>query len=118
MNKWCEKEISKMIETVAATKTPEDVCNLFDKILTPREINDMARRMIVLEMIEAGESYSTIAMKLKMSSNTISKISGKIGYGFRRSSPETATKTKLILPRIVDSGIRYKGASTYTIKFK
>lgn len=109
-----------MIKTIAETRSPEAVCDLFDKILTPREINDMARRMMVLEMLEANQSYAEIAMKLGMSSNTISKISAKIGYGFRRSGPGTVSgkKEKLKLPRLVQSNRKYKGAPTYTIKFQ
>lgn len=109
-----------MVDVVAVTKTPEDVCELFDKILTPREINDVARRLAVIELLEAGQSYVEISMRLGMGSNTISKISAKLGYGFRRGESGTASRnnesTKRL--RIVQSKIKYKGAPTYTVVYK
>jgi TrpR-related protein YerC/YecD len=118
MNKWCEKEIQKMIVIISSLNGPKEIFELFDKILTPREINDMARRMTALEMLDEGKSYLDIAMELGMSSNTISRISTKNGFGFRRCSPKVIDDNNIKLPKIEKSKIRYKGAPTYKIKFK
>lgn len=118
MNKWCEKEIFNMIKLVAKAGDTKEVIEVFDKILTPREINDMARRLAVLKMIKEGKSYQNISMSLGMSSATISRISSKIGFGFRRCDTKIlGKKREIIRPRIKKSKIKYKGAPTYKIEF-
>lgn len=106
-----------MIAIISSLNSPEETFELFDKILTPREINDMARRMTALEMLDEGRSYSDITMRLGMSSNTISRISAKAGFGFRRCSSKVIDNNTR-LPKIEKSKIRYKGAPTYKIKFE
>lgn len=111
-NSWLEKEVEELISVIAKATDERQVEDLLDRILTPREINDMARRLRVASMLEDGRSYFEISEKLKMSPNTISKISHKIGYGFRRSSVKnkisvTGTKRRRRV-------IRYKKAPTIT----
>lgn len=122
MNKWCEKEIEEMLEQVAEANNAEEVSEVFERILTPREINDAARRLAIIKMLEQGESYSSISMRLGVSSGVISKISVGSGYGFRRSDYKALAKIKpkekAKLPHLVESKIRYKGTPTYKISFK
>jgi TrpR-related protein YerC/YecD len=112
MNKWCQKEIAEVIEALSECKAPEDICEIFDAILTPREINDMARRYKIKKMLEDGQSYSEIKMTLGVSSDVISRVSTKIGYGFRRTESST-TKIESVPgykdPLTRKKGIYYKG---------
>lgn len=91
---WHEKEINEMLKVVSEANTIKDVEELFDMILTPREINDMARRYKAIEMLEKGLSYSEIGEALGLSSVIVSRLSNKIGYGFRRSSKIANKRTK------------------------
>ena len=112
MNKWCQKEIAEMIEAVAGCKRPEDVCGLYDVILTPREINDMARRYKVIEMLEEGHSYAEIREAVGVGSDTIGRISSKIGFGFRRVHSTVIKKgstNQWISPLQRQRGTYYKG---------
>lgn len=110
--KWYEKEISEMVSAVSETNTIEDVRELFDKILTPREINDIGRRLKAVKMLAAGEPYSEIREKLDLSPVIISRLSNKIGYGFRRTS-KTANKRVKEKIKNPKRTIRYKGAPTF-----
>lgn len=92
MNKWCEKEIDEMVKLVSLCKDSKEVCEVFDVILTPREINDMARRLKILELLEEGQSYSDIKMSLGVGGDVISRVAGKIGFGFRRVHSTIAKK--------------------------
>lgn len=122
MNKWCENEIEEMLEQIAEAVSAEEVSQIFERIFTPREINDSARRLAVIKMLEQGESYNSISMKLGVSSGVISKISIGLGYGFRRSDNQALVKIKpkerLKLPTLVEANKKYKGISTYKISFK
>lgn len=94
VDRWFEKEIDKMLVKIAKTKTKDEVEKIFDRILTPREINDMARRMEVWELLEENISYREIQDRLRVSSAIVSKVANKIGYGFRRTSSKTKIKSK------------------------
>ena len=111
MNKWCEKEIVETIEAIAGCEDSVEVCGLFDVILTPREINDMARRYKIIQMLDEGESYGEIIRLLGVSSGMISKVASKIGFGFRRTWPTKAKKggTKWQDPLTRPKDIYYKG---------
>jgi TrpR-related protein YerC/YecD len=122
MNRWCEKEINELIETIATLKDSNEVEAVFDKIFTPREINDAAKRLAAIKMLEKGDSYSTISTVLGLSAGSISKLSLSLGYGFRRTNKNALNqmkpKEKLSLPHLVESETKYKGAPAYKIKFK
>jgi TrpR-related protein YerC/YecD len=114
-NSWYQKEVDELLDRILSITNREDLINLFDDILTPREINDCARRMKALEMIREGASYSQIRDKLGLADNTIAKISANVGFGFRRSfskvgNPKVHNKRKKtkILPG-------YKGAPAIRI---
>jgi len=117
MNKWCKKEIDELLSLIASTRNDQEVYFLLDLILTPREINDMARRLKVLKMLEDGKSYSDIVCEIGISRHTISRVSEKIGFGFRRSKSSFGRKQEKqkIRFKIVRSRVKYKGVQTYKI---
>ncbi len=106
---WHKEEIDQLIKLIAKAKSPKEVKKIFDFILTPREINDIARRLKVLEMLGEGKSYSDIQSKLGISPIVISRIGGKVGFGFStgaRASRKNNYKFSKKYP------LRYKGAPT------
>lgn len=110
---WHKEEINKLIKILAATKTSKEIEKIFDFVLTPREINDIARRLKALEMLGEGKSYADIQSELGMSPIVISRISGKIGFGF--SASQKAKLNDKILHKNKTSKeytLRYKGAPT------
>lgn len=114
---WYDKEIKKLVEVIAETNNQRRIEDLFDRILTPREINDIARRLAALGMLEKGASYADIRTRLGLSPVIISRLANKLGYGFRRSSQNvkrssasgqgTKTRTRTV---------RYKGIPVYKTK--
>ncbi len=110
---WFEKEIKDLIKIVASTNTTKDVELLFERILTPREINDMARRLKILEMLNAGYSYSMIQQEVKVSSTIIARLSNHIGYGFRRNPSRNTRKN---IDNIKDVIINY--SKSHKVKYK
>lgn len=117
MNKWCGKEIQELLYLISTAKNKEEAHYLLDLILTPREINDMARRFKILKMLDEGKSYADIVAEIGVSRNTISRVSEKIGFGFRRCEPSSLTRQgNAKFPyRLVMAKIKYKGAPIYKI---
>jgi TrpR-related protein YerC/YecD len=111
---WYQKEIDEMIVEIAGITDISNLKDYLGRVLTPREINDMARRNKVRKMLEEGNSYSDISLKLGASTVLISKVSAQIGYGFRRSSSHTKKeKTAKIDPgKYLRRKVKYKGVNT------
>lgn len=115
MNKWCEKEIAEMIKAVTECKNPAEVCEIFDAVLTTREINDMARRYKILNMLKQGNNYSDICITLGVSNDMISRVSTKMGYGFRRTCGESQSGDVNQEPKKRSrNSIKYKGSPSIT----
>lgn len=83
---WHKKEIKEIIDLITETKSSREVEIIFDRIMTTREINDIARRYMVLRMLEDGKSYADIILKTGISSSVICRLSSKCGFGFQKSS--------------------------------
>jgi len=111
VNVWYEKEIKEMIQEVTKANSKEKVEELFDRILTPREINDMARRLKILKLLKGGKSYLEIQDTLRVSPSIISRLSAKIGFGFRRVSSKTVPSRSGGGRKYKKPAIRYKGAA-------
>jgi TrpR-related protein YerC/YecD len=110
--KWFQKEVDLMIKTVGETKTKKELTDLFDQILTTRELNDMGRRLAVVNLLKAGKTYHEIAEQLKVAPTTIARISNKIGFGFRRNYQKLSQVNKLDSnPKKRKSPLKYKGAT-------
>lgn len=114
---WYQKEIGELLSTILKTKDQRELTMLFDRILTPREINDMARRLKALELLGKGKSYSEISEKLGLSPVIISRLANKIGYGFRRSSKISAKRDGSIAKKSTSPKrtIRYKGMPVFRV---
>lgn len=83
---WHKEGIQDVVELLLDCKNKQEIEVVFDRILTPREINDIARRYKALTMLDEGKSYTDIQLATGMSRVTISRLSAKCGYGFRKSS--------------------------------
>jgi TrpR-related protein YerC/YecD len=113
-DEWLQREIDQLLLEVAKTKNTDEVERLFDCILTPREINDMAKRLKIRDMLKSGKSYLEIRDTLLVSPNIVSRISNKIGYGFRRSNTQAVRKiseSKLNIQKHRKNPLKYKGAT-------
>jgi Trp operon repressor len=113
-NTWCEKEIDELISLVAETTTVSGVESLFEVILTPREINDMAKRLKIRKLLETGKTYSEIQQQLHVSPTIIGRVSNKIGYGFRRSYSNIGQGDSTNKTKKRAQPLRYKGATPIT----
>lgn len=54
---------------------------LLQDLCTPREIEDLSRRLQVARMLDAGANYEHIQAKTGVSSTTVSRVSKCLTYG-------------------------------------
>lgn len=109
---WFEKEIDKMLVEISKTKSKKEVEKIFDRILTPREINDMARRLEIWRLLERGISYREIQDRMRVSSAIVSKVAYKIGYGFRRTNVKIKKDVKKAKKEFNGFKNKYIGVTT------
>jgi uncharacterized protein YerC len=114
-NKWYQKEVDELLDEILSTSSRGELGGLLNVILTPREINDCARRLKALRMLKDGKSYSQIYDKVGLCDSSVAKLSAGAGYGFRRSfskvgesAPARRRKKVTILPK-------YKGVPALKI---
>jgi uncharacterized protein YerC len=117
MNKrlvWHKEDIQDVVRLLLDCKNKQEIEIVFDRILTPREINDIARRYKALTMIDEGKPYADIHLATGMSKVTISRLSAKCGFGFRKSAklPKVKKVTRLQNTRT----LKYKGVSVARVK--
>ena len=63
---WHDKEVLDVMSLFVECKGIDEVRKIFDRVLTPREINDIGRRYQALIMIDEGKSYADIRMTMKL----------------------------------------------------
>lgn len=80
MNTKDIKELSKVIAEIKDSGLAEDFLH---NILTPKELDDVARRLQIFKLLFAGMPQREIAKKLGVSIGTITHGSREIQYGRR-----------------------------------
>jgi TrpR family trp operon transcriptional repressor len=62
-------------------KNEEMAENILRNILTPKELEEISKRLQIFKMLKAGISQREIAKKLKVSIGTVSRGSRELQYG-------------------------------------
>ncbi len=104
---WHDKEVLDVMALLVDCQNINEVRKIFDRVLTPREINDIGRRYQALIMIDEGKSYADIRLKTGMSPTTLNRLATKCGFGFQKSSG--LPKPKRSKTPAKGRTIRYKG---------
>lgn len=105
---WHDKEILDIIDLLLKCGNRDEIRNIFDRVLTPREINDIGRRYKALSLIDEGKSYVDIRLETGMSPVTISRLGSKCGFGFEKSSG-LKTQKKVTKNQNSRKTLKYKG---------
>jgi TrpR-related protein YerC/YecD len=92
-----QKLILALCRALSVLKNPQEVAEALTDLLTPKEVETIAKRLEIAERLVKGEDYITIRNELKVGNSTISRVntwlnlSGqgfKIMLGRRKKSPE------------------------------
>lgn len=76
-----EAELQRLYRVLAKTVDAEQVKVLLDDLCTIREVHEMAQRLSVAFMLDAGVSYTVIQDKTGTSATTIARVSKCLNYG-------------------------------------
>jgi TrpR-related protein YerC/YecD len=76
-----DAELQRLYRAFAESENPEQIEALMEDLCTIREIHEMAQRLTVAFMLDAGESYAAIEKKTGASATTIARVSKCLNYG-------------------------------------
>lgn len=74
-------QIDRLFEAILLLENKEECYRFFDDICTIGEVQSMAQRLQVAEMLLAGYTYTEIAEATKASTATISRVKRFLNYG-------------------------------------
>ncbi len=80
-SKLKNEQTDLLVEVILALKTPEECYRLFDDLCTIREVQDLAQRIEVAQMLRDKVTYNEIAKKTGVSTATISRVNRCLAYG-------------------------------------
>ena len=75
------EEMNKLFETILKLDNIEECYSFFEDICTIKEMQDMAQRLAVAELLDKGENYQKISQDVSVSTATISRVSKCLRYG-------------------------------------
>lgn len=76
-----DKSIDRLFDAILLLKNREECYRFFEDICTIGEIQSMAQRLQVAEMLRAGHTYTDIAQATGASTATISRVKRFLNYG-------------------------------------
>ena len=74
-------EVEALLAAFGALSTDDERYAFLVDVATIREIQDMAQRLAVARLLDAGEHYTRIQELTGASSTTISRVSRSLNYG-------------------------------------
>jgi TrpR-related protein YerC/YecD len=74
-------DVDRLLKAFAALDDPDAVFAFLQDVATVREIQEMAQRLAVACMLDAGDHYDRIQEATGASTTTISRVSRCLNYG-------------------------------------
>ncbi len=81
MNIWESASVKRLFEIITQLETEEECRLFFEDLCTVREVQDMAQRLEVAELLRARKNYQEISATTAVSSATISRVNRCLLYG-------------------------------------
>ena len=80
-SKLKNQAVDRLFEGILQLKTLEECYDFFEDLCTIHEINSMAQRLEVAQLLFQGDTYTAIGDKTGASTATISRINRCLNYG-------------------------------------
>ncbi len=81
MTKLRSALVDQLFDVVLSLEDREECYRFFEDVCTVNEIQDMAQRFEVAQLLEQGKNYQQIAAQVGVSTATISRVSRCLNYG-------------------------------------
>lgn len=75
------KFVNELIEAFRVAKSQDDLMNLFVGLLTPKELDEISRRLQIAKMLKKGKTQRYVAKKLNVGIATVTRGSKEISNG-------------------------------------
>ena len=75
------QSIERLISVILSLKDRDECAALFEDLCTIKEVQNMAQRLDVAIMLDAGKNYQEITRETSVSTATISRVSRCLNYG-------------------------------------
>lgn len=73
--------VDRLFEGILELKNIDECYNFFEDLCTIHEIQSLAQRLEVAEMLTLGDTYVSIGQKTGASTATISRVNRSLNYG-------------------------------------
>lgn len=81
MSNWHTQQIDELFEAILTLRSVEECYAFFEDACTIKEIIEIAQRLKVAKLLDAGTSYVTVSKEVGVSTATISRVSKCLEYG-------------------------------------
>ena len=81
MKTFHNEETERLYQAVLSLKDTDECRSFFEDICTVKELQDIAQRLTVAEMLKAGNSYQAVSAATGASTATISRVNKCLVYG-------------------------------------
>ena len=81
MEKWCTESIEALFRAILTLKTEDECRCFFEDICTVKEMQEIAQRLSVADMLSKKKVYNEIARETGASTATISRVNRCLSYG-------------------------------------
>lgn len=91
---WKNENVDLLLKALLSIRNEEEACRLLDDLCTIKEIQALAQRMEVADMLAQQVTYNKISAETGASTATISRVNRCLNYG--------ANGYKIVLGRIYE----------------
>ena len=81
MEKWCTESVEKLFRAILTLENEEECKCFFEDICTVKEMQEIAQRLSVADMLSKKKVYNEIARETGASTATISRVNRCLTYG-------------------------------------
>ena len=81
MKNFHSKLTENLYRAILSLETEEECRNFFEDICTVKELQDVAQRLKVAQMLKDGSSYQEVSRETGASTATISRVNKCLVYG-------------------------------------
>ena len=81
MKTFHTEETEKLYRAILSLKDTDECRSFFEDICTVKELQDIAQRLTVAEMLKVGNSYQEVSKATGASTATISRVNKCLVYG-------------------------------------
>ena len=81
MEKWYTESVEKLFRAILTLKTEDECRSFFEDVCTVKEMQEIAQRLSVADMLSQKKVYNEIARETGASTATISRVNRCLSYG-------------------------------------